>query len=127
MKKIVLMTALVALTTILPAAAQLPPFEAEIDCGGVFLQGDPVPFTARFENQTFDVQNLDTTITLTIPGIGQRTLINRTVVLNPNQDRAFTRNLNLPASAPTGSYDMSITASNGTDMTFDTCSFNVVP
>jgi hypothetical protein len=126
LKKLALLIAVV-LVSALPATAQLPPFDAEIDCGGVFMPGDSVPFTARFENQTFAVQDLDTTITLSIPGLGERTLFNRPVRLNPNQDRSFTKNLNLRASSPTGSYTMSITASNGTDVAFDTCSFNVVP
>lgn len=126
MRRFTLLAALV-LAIVVPAVAQMPPFEAEIDCGDVHQPGASVPFTARFENQTLEVQSLDTTITVSIPGIGQRTLINRTVTLNPNQDRAFNRNLNLPASAPTGSYTMSITASNGTDTAFDTCSFNVIP
>ncbi len=125
-KKFALLAALMV-AVVVPAVAQVPPFEAEIDCGGVFQPGASVPFTARFENQTLQVQSLDMTIAFAIPGQGQRDLINRTVVLNPNQDRDFNRNLNLPASAPTGSYSMSITASNGTDTAFDTCSFNVVP
>ncbi len=127
MKRFAFLAALICLFTVVPAGAQEPAFEAEIDCEGVHQPGASVPFTVRFENQTFQTQSLETTISFTIPSVGTRTLLSRTITLNPNQDRAFNRSLNLPAGAPVGNYSMSITATNGTETTFDTCSFNVVP
>lgn len=117
---------LVLLAAAIPAMAQVPAFDAEIDCGGVFAGGDSVPFLLDFQNQTLEQQNLEMTLAISIPGIGDRTLIQRSLTLGPNQDRLVSRQFNLPASAPNGNYTMSLTATNGVEMTFDTCSFNVV-
>ena len=117
---------LVLLAAALPAVAQVPAFDAEIDCDGIFAGGDSVPFLLDFQNQTLEQQNLEMTLAINIPGIGDRTLIQRNLTLGPNQDRLISRQFNLPVSAPNGNYTMSLTATNGVEMTFDTCSFNVV-
>ena len=125
MKRLAMLATVLSVAT--AAFAQLPSFNAEIDCDGIFQGGDGVPFLLAFENQTFEQKQLDLTVAIAIPGVGERTLAQRSMPLGPNQDRFINRQFNLPASAPTGSYQMSLTASDGTEMTFDTCSFNVVP
>ena len=121
-----MMVALVLLTTAIPAMAQLPSFDAEVDCGGVFMGGDAVPFVLDFQNQTLEQKQIDFTLALTIPGLGERTLAQRSISLGPDQNRIINRQFNLPGGAPNGNYTMSITATDGVEMTFDTCSFNVV-
>ncbi len=117
----------IVLLAAVPATAQVFPFEAEVDCDGIFSGGQSVPFLLEFSNRTLEQKNLDMTLSANIPGIGERTLIQRVVSLGPNQDRFINRQFNLPASAPSGNWVMTITATDGVDSTFDTCSFNVVP
>ena len=107
------------------ANAQLPSFEAEIDCGGLPVPGDAVPFQVRFENQTLEALPLDMALAIDIPVVGNRTLREDSLTLGPDQDLAFRRQLNLPQAAPNGDYTMSITASSPSEVSFDTCSFNV--
>jgi hypothetical protein len=111
------------LATAAPAAAQS--FEAEIDCGGVWFPGDSVPFTLRFEEQAHVQHSIDLLVTLMPQGAGTKTIISKTFTLNSNQDRQFTRFLDLKATAPLGDYDMQITADDGTLIVTDTCGFNV--
>ena len=106
-----------------PAAAQS--FEAEIDCGDVWQQGDSVPWTVRFEEQANQQHVIDVTVELTRPDGVTRTLVTRTFTLNANQDRDFTRFINLPANALLGDYDMRVTADDGALSVSDTCSFDV--
>ena len=106
-----------------PAAAQT--FEAEIDCGGVFQQGDDVPFTVRFEEQAFQQHNIQLVVTLTGPGIS-KTVINKSFTLGANQDRDINKIIALKANAPTGDYDMRVEADDGTTLQSDTCSFDVI-
>src|SRR5688572_18517003 len=94
-----------------PAAAQS--FEAEIDCGDVWQQGDSVPFTVRFEEQAFQQHNIDVTVTITRPDGLTKTLVNASFVLNSNQDRSFTRFVNLTANSLVGDYDLRVTADDG--------------
>lgn len=106
-----------------PAMAQS--YEAEIDCGMVWSAGDSVPFTVRFEEQANQQHSIDVTVTLTRPGPVTITLINKTFTLNANQDRDFTRFINLPLNATAGDYDMRVTADDGALSVSDTCSFDV--
>ncbi len=116
--------ALLVTLAAVPASAQVT-YDAEIDCGGVWSPGQAVPFTVRFEEQAFVSHDINVTIAVTIPGRGQHTLFQGTMLLGPNEDRSFVRDLNLPMGAPNGSYQMSVTADDGSQMAFDTCSFNV--
>jgi len=106
-----------------PAAAQS--FEAEIDCGDVWQQGDSVPFTVRFEEQANQQHVIDVTVTLTRPDGVTNTLVNKTFTLSGNQDRDFTRFINLPNNALLGDYDMRVTADDGALSLSDTCGFDV--
>jgi hypothetical protein len=109
----------------LPAmAGGTGPFEAEIDCGGIVTPPAAVPYQLRFENQTLQNQAIDISVTLTLPAGNSITLRDATINLRPNQDRAVRQTVNLPANAPSGSYQMTIVASTPTFSTFDTCSFN---
>jgi len=109
----------------LPAmAAGGGPFEAEIDCGGVVSPPAAVPYQLRFENQTQQNQALDVTVRVTLPTGLSITLREANINLRPNQDRDIRQTLNLPANAPSGSYQMTIVASTPDFSTFDTCSFN---
>jgi len=117
---------LALLATALPALAQVPSFDAEVDCDGIFMGGDSVPFVLEFQNQTLEQKQISFTLALSIPGVGDRTMTERTLSLGPDQDRIVSRQFNLPGGAPNGNYTLSITASDGVEMTFDTCSFNVV-
>jgi len=121
--RLTLAAAFVVLVAAAPAAAQT--FDAEIDCGGVFGPGSSVPFTVRLEEQGFITHQIDASVKLTAPVIGQITLASGSFTLNPNQDKVINRNVNLPLAAPSGSYQMSVTADDGTEIAFDTCSFNV--
>lgn len=116
--------ALIATVAAVPASAQLT-YKAEIDCGGVWSGGEAVPFSVRLEEQGFISHTVSITIAISIPGRGQHDLFSGTLNLGPNQDRTFNRMLNLPQAAPNGSYQMSVTADDGNEMAFDTCSFNV--
>lgn len=102
------------------------PFDAEVDCDGFFSPGDTVPWQIRFQNQTFQTQNLDVAISLQVPFIGTINLINVNFNLGPNQDLNIPRTLNLPGQAPSGQYQFTITATSGAASTFDTCSFDVI-
>ncbi len=128
MKKILASMALVGAAAIAaPAmAGGGGPFEAEVDCDGVFNPGDTVPWQIRFENQLFQAQTLDVDINISVPAIGSIDLINVTFNLGPNQDLAIPRTLRLPTGAPRGQYQFVITANSGTASTFDTCSFDVI-
>lgn len=114
--------ALLVLASAAPAAAQS--FIAEVDCGGVFAPGDSVSVTVRLEEQALTSHDLDLLLELSIPGVGTRQR-GGPLVLGPNQDVIRTFTLNLPAGAPTGSYQGSITASSDSEISFDTCSFQV--
>ena len=107
-----------------PAAAQT--FEAEIDCGDVWQQGEQVPFTVRFEEQAFQNHTIDVLVTISGPGGIGKTLVNTTINLGPNQDLDRTKFINLPANAPVGDYDMRVTADDGTTIQSDSCSFDVI-
>ena len=120
-----LAVALLAVVAAVPASAQLPTFEAEIDCGDEWSPGQQVPFTVRFEEQGFIDHEIDTTVAITVPGRGQFDLFTGVVMLGPNQDLRFDRDLNLPAGAPLGDYQMSVTCDDGSEISFDTCSFKV--
>jgi hypothetical protein len=107
-----------------PAAAQS--YDGEIDCGGVWAQGDSVPFTVRFEEQAFQQHTIQVGVRITRPDGQQKSLLNQTFVLNANQDREFTRFINLTANSLTGSYDLTLNASDGSLVVGDTCSFDVI-
>jgi hypothetical protein len=106
------------------AAAQS--YEAEIDCGDDWQQGDSVPWTVRFEEQAGQQHSIDVTVTLTRPDGVTKTLVNRNFTLNANQDADFTRFINLPNNAILGDYDMRVTADDGTLQVSDTCGFDVI-
>jgi hypothetical protein len=108
----------------MPAMAQVGPYEAEIDCGGLVNPPAQVPYTLRFENQTLQTIPIDVTVRVTLPTGTSITLRQSTITLRPNQDRAINQVLSLPASALPGSYQMTIVAASATFSTFDTCSFN---
>lgn len=112
-----------AIATAAPAAAQS--YNAEIDCGGVFAPGDLVPWLVQFEEQGFFDHQMDVTVTVTVPSGRSKTLASRTFTLFSNTDPAFGRNLKIPLNAPAGSYDMEVTADDGSLVVFDTCSFDV--
>jgi hypothetical protein len=111
------------IATAAPAAAQS--YNAEIDCGGIFAPGDVVPFTLRFEEQAFQVHTINFTVELDRPGFPPKVIISKVFTLNPNQDLTVARSLTLKAGAPLGSYDMALTADDGTLIAMDTCSFDV--
>jgi uncharacterized membrane protein len=108
----------------LPAMAQVDPYQAEIDCGGLVNPPAQVPYTLRFENQTLQTQIIDVTVRLSLPTGNSLTLRQATINLRPNQDRAINQSVSLPATAPAGSYQMTIVAASAGFSTFDTCSFN---
>ena len=116
--------ALVLSALSLPAMAQQPPYEAEIDCDGLVNPPAQVPYTLRFENQTLQTIPIDVTVRLSLPTGNSITLREASLSLRPNQDRAFNFALNLPGTAPAGSYQMTIVATSPSFSTFDTCSFN---
>ena len=99
------------------------------DIQGLMLQamaGRPlqVPYTLRFENQTRQTIPIEVTVRLTLPTGNSITLREATINLGPNQDRDIRQVLNLPGTAPAGSYQMTIVANSAQFSTFDTCSFN---
>ena len=107
------------------AAAQS--FEAEIDCGDVDSEpGERVPFTIRLEEQAFDTHSIELTVEVSPPGRPDRVIFSRTVSLAPNQDRDLDRFFRLPIMAPTGSYNLRLTADDGTLIVNDGCSFDVI-
>jgi hypothetical protein len=118
--------ALVLSALSLPALAQQPPFEAEIDCDGLVNPPAQVPYTLRFENQTLQTIPIDVTVRLTLPTGNSLTLREASLNLRPNQDRDFNFSLNLPGTAPAGSYQMTIVATSPSFSTFDTCSFDAI-
>jgi uncharacterized membrane protein len=121
-----LLLAVTALVGLSPAAAQLPPFSAEVDCDGIFAPGDTVPYTLRLENQTLEPIPLDLTIELFVPGRGTRTLKSGSLTLGANQDRQKTFTVRLPAGAPlSNDYEVIVTADSADETSFDTCSFKV--
>ena len=118
----VVMLALLVISA-LPAMAQS--FDAEIDCGGVFAPGGQVPLTLRFENQTQQSIPIEGDVTVRVPGLGDFLYRQGSFTLGPNEDRNFNLTLNLPQSAPNGSYTVRLRARSPQEMTFDTCSFQV--
>lgn len=117
---------LTATLVALPASAQQTgPYDAEVDCNGDWNGGDIVPWAIRFENNTFEGQPIDVTVMLTVPRIGQLTLINTSFTLGPNQDVTIPRSLRLPGQAPAGQWGFQIMATSGGFTAFDTCSFDV--
>lgn len=124
MIRLTLAAALILVAGAVPAAAQQT-FQAEIDCGQDWNPGDQVPFTVRFEEQGFVTHQIDVTVSISVPTFGQFELFQGTFTLNPNEDRSFNGNINLPLSAPNGSYQMSVNANDGDEFAFDTCSFDV--
>ena len=109
----------------LPAAAQVAPFEAEIDCSGSFAPPAQVPFRLRFENQTQMSIPVDVTVRLTVAGLATFTIREATINLRPDEDRDIEQILNLRADAPRGDYSMALVAASEMFTTFDTCSFHV--
>jgi NPCBM-associated, NEW3 domain of alpha-galactosidase len=124
MKTRVALSALVLGVLSLPAMAQVPPFDAEIDCGGLVSPPAQVPYTLRFENQTLQNVAMDITVRMSLPNGNVITLREAALNLRPNQDRDISQRVRLPASAPAGSYTITLTAASATFSTFDTCSFN---
>ena len=116
--------ALVLSALSLPAMAQIAPYEAEVDCGGVFTPPATVPYQLRFENQTLQTIPIDVTVRLTLPTGNTVTLREATINLGPNQDRTIRQRVSLPAQAPAGSYQITLVATSTDFSTFDTCSFN---
>jgi len=114
-----------ALVLPLPVLAQAVSFQAEIDCGGIVIPGDSVPYTMDFENETSASIALDGNLTIDIPNLGTRTLRERSFTLAPNQVVSITKQLNLPGRAPNGRYVLTLTTSSADETTFDTCSFHV--
>ncbi len=107
------------------AAAQS--YEAEIDCGDVDSEpGDRVPYTVRLEEQARDTHMIELTVDVSVPGRPDRTILSRTITLGPNQDRDLNRFFMLPLMAPLGSYDLHLTADDGTLVVTDSCSFDVI-
>jgi hypothetical protein len=108
----------------LPAMAQVEPYEAEIDCDGVVNPPAQVPYRLRFENQTRQTIPIDVTVRATLPTGATITLREAVINLGSNQDRSILQVLRLPANAPSGSYQLMITAASPSFSTFDTCSFD---
>ena len=107
------------------AAAQS--YEAEIDCGDVDSEpGERVPFTIRLEEQAFDTHSIELTVRVSPPGRPNRTIFSRTITLDPNEDLDLDRFFRLPIMTPTGSYDLRLTADDGTVVRRDSCSFDVI-
>jgi len=106
-----------------PSSAQA--FKAEIDCNGLHSPGDTVNYLVEFEEQAFDTHDLDVTIAVNVPGAGSITIRETGLILGPNVDLFFQSALALPAGAPNGNYQMTITATEPGLTSFDTCSFNV--
>lgn len=128
MKFRALLTLLLVLVAVSASPSSFPQalaFDAEVDCNGVFIPGDSVPFFGQFENNTLDAIPLDVVIALDAPGVGMITLVDASFTLGPNQDRVFSRSMSLPGGAPNGAYSMRITAMSATEIASDTCSFHV--
>jgi len=124
--RILIGLALLCLSPLSALAQSVGPFQTEIDCGGVFMGGDAVPYTIRAENQTLQAQPIELSLRLRLPSGGAFPLFTVNFTLGPNQDLVVPRSLGLPASVQAGSYSMLVIGA-GVDFTsFDTCSFNVV-
>ena len=107
------------------AAAQS--YEAEIDCGDVASEpGERVPFTIRLEVQGHIAHSIDLTVEVSPPGRPDRTIFMRTISLASNEDRDLDRFFRLPIMAPTGEYQLRLTADDGTLVVNDSCSFDVI-
>jgi hypothetical protein len=107
----------------LPAMAQS--FKAEVSCTGIFAPGDAVPVVANVENKTLASIPLDVNTKVQVPGRGELPWKKASFTLGPDQHRTARLTLNLPGTAPTGPYLVTITATSATEMSFDTCSFQV--
>lgn len=112
-----------ALAVSTPSFAQ--GFDAEIDCGGLFVAGDIVPFAVRLEEQALVSHDVQLLVTMSIPNQPDQILIDRLIVLGANQDRKLRRQVILPVGSPAGQYVLSLDADDGVDVAVDTCSFNV--
>ena len=127
MTKLIRSTALLAIVALAAtsAIAQPPPFEAEVDCDGIFSPGNTVPILLELTNQTDAPISISVRVAVDIPLRGEHTLLERSANLPPNRTRNHRRNLVLPQGAPNGEYTILMTADSDTTMTFDTCSFHV--
>jgi hypothetical protein len=101
------------------------PFQVEVDCGGVFMGGDSVPYLITAQNQTLEAQPIQLSLRLRGP-FGVFPLFTTDVTLGPNQDIALNRSLGLPATVPNGNYTLVIIGAGTSFTSFDTCSFNVM-
>jgi len=107
----------------MPAMAQ--GFTAEVSCNGVFAPGAAVPIMPDVENKGAQTVTLDVNLQVQVPGLGAFPFKSTSLTVAPDQHRRANLTLNLPQSAPNGSYTMKITATSPDGMSFDTCSFQV--
>ena len=107
----------------LPAMAQS--FKAEVSCSGIFAPGDAVPVVAKVENKTLGSIPVDVNTNVRVPARGDLPWRKASFTLGPDQHRTARLTLNLPPTAPAGPYVVMITATSATEMSFDTCSFQV--
>ena len=118
--------ALLCLSPLSALAGGGGPFSTEIDCDGVFMGGDAMPYTIRAENQTLEAQPIDLSLRLRRPGGGAFPLFTVSITLGPNQDLVVPRSLGLPAGIQAGNYSLVVIGAGVSFTSFDTCSFNVV-
>jgi hypothetical protein len=103
----------------------LPPFELDLDCGGMFGPGDDVPFVVTLVERASRSPTVDVTVTVTAPGLGTTEVLNTTVTLSPRRELSIARDLGLPSNAPWGDYELDVVAVGGKATVSSGCAFVV--
>ncbi len=125
LKSAALALALAAVAPAGAAFAQIKPFQAEIDCGGVVAPGAVVPYAVRLENQRMRTLQLRFSVFLRPAGEPFVSLLEEQTELLPNEDEVHDFTLALAPDAEVGDYRMAVVARAGNRTSFDTCSFKV--
>jgi hypothetical protein len=123
--KTIAVLATLCLSPLSATAGTVGPFQVEVDCDGVFMGGDAVPFTIRAQNQTLQPQPIQLSMRLRGPLGGALPLFTVGITLGPNQDLMIDRSLGLPDGVAAGNYSLVIIGVGTSFTSFDTCSFNV--
>ncbi len=119
----VLILAFLFSVAVLPASANHI-LEAEISCDGIYAPGDRIPVELSFENHTNVPMTVDYSVSLTLPNGRDRALLDRSLTLQPDQNRELRMAIHLPRQAPLGHYVMTLDAT-GSEIVSDTCSFRL--
>lgn len=116
---------LVAAMFIGTTTASAQTFSVSADCGDKWLPGDLVPYGVRIDENIGVDHTLQVVFSVTPPGMNPIVLVDKTITLPANAAKEGLRELKLPATAPIGDYQMTMSADDGNETIVDTCSFKV--